>query len=179
MSSRPQIFYSLDGQTFRPAPEGLSVSYRLQVPDPSGGEHEMSLDFRFTAEGLITDLWDEGECRGTDSQLALDLVEQLIQTQRRLGAATQPISDEDEPPPVREAGYRYLTFSYEFDDLPFRIPRGAEIWIPGQLRWSKTSLGGGTCGQPIGGDLVDHQTLEDWEDCTIRWPEPEEREDES
>lgn len=54
--------------------------------------------------------------------------------------------------------------------LPFSIPEGTEIWLPAKKRWSSVTAGGGDEGSPVGGQIIDDDNIEDWDDCRLRWP---------
>lgn len=79
---KPPIEISLDGgQTYDPAPEGFRVIYNDVMVN--GEDEDGELQFNFTGEGMITDLWVSREGRldhniGTDSEMIEDIQGRLI-----------------------------------------------------------------------------------------------------
>ncbi len=67
---------SLDGGANWIETEGVLVSQDVEDPE---GEHESHIDFAFTHEGLIVDVWVDNVCEGTSSEMYQEIGDRLVQ----------------------------------------------------------------------------------------------------
>lgn len=79
---KSQIEVSLDGgETYDPAPQGVRITYKDVIVDSEDEDGE--LDFNFTHEGMVTDLWVSREDPmdhnlATDSEMIEDIQHRLV-----------------------------------------------------------------------------------------------------
>jgi len=66
---------SLDGGTNWVEVEGVLVSQDVEDPE---GEREAHIDFSFTHEGLIVDIWVNDVCEGTSSEMYQEIGDRLV-----------------------------------------------------------------------------------------------------
>ena len=55
-----------------------SIRISQEVPNPDDADQKAELAFNFTHEGLITDLWLDDVCQGTENQLYLEIGNKLV-----------------------------------------------------------------------------------------------------
>ncbi len=67
---------SLDGGTNWVEVEGVLVSQDVEDPE---GENEAHIEFAFTHEGLIVDVWVNNVCEGTSSEMYQEIGDRLVQ----------------------------------------------------------------------------------------------------
>ena len=65
-----------DGKTWL---EVESVRVSQNIPDPTENELEVNLNFNFTHEGLISDVWIDNVVQGTSSETYLEIGDKLVQ----------------------------------------------------------------------------------------------------
>lgn len=66
------------GQTFVDAPEGVIVCYE-DVLAP-GEDENATVEFKFTHEGLITDVWVGNENPGSEGETIEELIDRLYES---------------------------------------------------------------------------------------------------
>jgi len=67
---------SLDGGATWVEVENVRVSQAVEDPE---GENEGHIEFNFTGEGLVTDVWVNDVCEGTSSEMYQEIGDRLVQ----------------------------------------------------------------------------------------------------
>ena len=74
-----KISFSIDDGKTWVSCEGIRVKTEYPIhSNDEGDEVEAELAFNFTHEGLITDLWLDDVCQGTENQLYLEIGNKLV-----------------------------------------------------------------------------------------------------